>query len=109
MILTHKEIGNLRLARLELNSVNKGNSLGLVEARALAQHLKKLDCDGLLLTHEGKRFFCTGGDLRDQKISKREKSLNTQKLIRQNLAKIAKLPVPTVALLKGDAFGGGVE
>lgn len=100
---------NLQLLELSLGSEAQGNSLGLPEAKALSQHLHKVKADALLLTNEGTRFFCTGGNLKEQVSSKKPASLKTQKMIRECLKTISELPIPTAAIVRGDAFGGGSE
>jgi enoyl-CoA hydratase/carnithine racemase len=52
---------------LSLNHPEKGNSLGLEESLVLTQCLKRKDLQGLVLTAKGPRFFCTGGNLLEQK------------------------------------------
>ena len=100
---------NLQVLELSLASESKGNALGLAEAKALSQHLSKIKFHSLLFRSEGTRFFCTGGNLKEQMNSQRTSSLKTQKMIREILEKVSALPIPTATILRGDAFGGGVE
>jgi enoyl-CoA hydratase len=104
-----RRLENIQVLQLTLDSEGQGNSLGSGEAKALTEHLQKFKADALLLMNEGNRFFCTGGNIKEQKSSKKAPSLKTQKIIRECLSIIANLPVPTVAIVRGDAFGGGSE
>ena len=63
-----------------------------------------------VLTGEGDKAFCAGGDLKELMdlrgdAATREFSLTT----RASLDSIRRFPVPVVALLNGDAIGGGAE
>jgi enoyl-CoA hydratase/carnithine racemase len=104
-----KNRDGLRLTEVSFTSESSGNALGAAEAKAFAQLLRNFDADGLLVKSEGRRFFCTGGNLKEQTRSSRAMGLATQRSLRKSLSAIASLAVPTVAVVSGDAFGGGVE
>ena len=102
------------IARLRLDNPAKLNSLTLEMLAALDTHIDVLDrADGprcVLLTAEGDRAFCTGadinawGDLHPADFARRW--VRDGHRIFDKLARLAK---PTVAVLSGHAFGGGLE
>lgn len=104
-----RRIGNLNFNKITLDSERTGNAFGSIEIQQLEDCLAKLNGSGLLVTHQGRRFFCTGGNLKEQKTSDRDASLKTQRKIAEVFNKISKLSVPTVAVVRGDVFGGGLE
>jgi len=107
--LNQQDLGKFKILHLRIDAEKQGNALGLNEGKELLKLAKTKNCDGWLVTHVGERFFCAGGNLKEQLQSSRATSLKTQKIIRESLNLISKLPVPTVAVLKGDGIGGGVE
>lgn len=67
------------------------------------------DVRGLLITGAGAKAFCAGADIKEL----RNRSLVEQKrgaeLGQAVFARLDRLPVPSVALVNGYAFGGGAE
>lgn len=67
------------------------------------------DVRGLLITGAGPKSFCAGADIKEL----RNRSLVEQKqgaeLGQAVFAKLDRLPVPSIALVNGYAFGGGSE
>lgn len=67
------------------------------------------DVRALLITGAGERAFCAGADIKEL----RNRSLAEQKrgaeLGQAVFAKLDRLPAPSVALVNGYAFGGGLE
>ena len=58
----------------------------------------------------GDRVFVSGGDLKAlERIRTFEAATEMAQSMRTVLDRVARLPVPTVALLNGDAYGGGAE
>lgn len=56
------------------------------------------------------RVFCSGGQLDDYaSMASADEGRRVNDEIRDVLTKLASLPVPTIACVAGDAFGGGVE
>lgn len=67
------------------------------------------DVRGLLITGAGQKAFCAGADIKEL----RQRPLVDQKrgaeLGQTVFARLDRLPVPSVALVNGYAFGGGAE
>ncbi|MCM2281532.1 MAG: enoyl-CoA hydratase/isomerase family protein [Bdellovibrionaceae bacterium] len=100
------------LLRLTLNAPARGNSFGLQDAEQLMKILKSREAQaarGLVLEASG-RLFCAGGNLDDyakMKSSAQGKAVNRK--INSALRALSLWPGPTVAVVTGDCFGGGVE
>lgn len=102
------------IATLRLDNPTKLNSLTPEMLAGLDAHLDALDRAGdvrcVMLTAEGDRAFCTGadinawGDLPPADFARRW--VRDGHRIFDKLARLAK---PTIAVLNGHAFGGGLE
>ncbi len=86
------------------------NSFRLETAREFAKLLIKIEktCDALLFEAEG-RVFCSGGNLSDHKKQGAVRGRAANREITKVLSTLNELKIPTVALVDGDALGGGVE
>ncbi|ARI77584.1 enoyl-CoA hydratase/isomerase family protein [Halobacillus mangrovi] len=101
-------------AQLTLNRTEKLNSVSKQMTEELYKALQKVketkDIKFLTLTGEGERAFCAGGDLTelhaDMNAEEAYRVLHPMKVV---LFELATLPVPTIALLNGQARGGGCE
>lgn len=96
-------IGTLRLC-----NEPRHNALGEGELKALEQTLATIRGDSqlraLIVTGSGDKTFCAGAlldDLNSRKI--------TPEYFQQVMQQIADLPIPTIARVNGNIFGGGVE
>jgi enoyl-CoA hydratase/carnithine racemase len=94
------------IGRLVFNNVSRHNALGQKELTAIEASLTQLNSDTLvLLIHaQGDRTFCAGADL--SQIQSGELSGDRFQSVTNQ---IAALPIPTIALINGNVFGGGVE
>ncbi len=104
--ILYQRDGSVR--RIVLNIPLRHNSLGESELEALHRILDELEGDSearvLTVTGAGESTFCAGASLKDLgggKISGDHFQSVTDR--------IAALPFPTLALLNGNVFGGGVE
>lgn len=90
----------------------KANCLSLACAKELQQILKfikKEKIEGFILTSE-KRVFCSGGNLSDYaKLKDKTAGIKINKEISKILNELHTIPVPTLCLVTGDCFGGGLE
>ncbi|MSO92845.1 MAG: enoyl-CoA hydratase [Rhodospirillales bacterium] len=88
------------------------NALSFSLIRDLGAKLDEVaasDARGLLLIGAGEKAFCAGADIKEL----RDRPLLDQKrgaeLGQQTFAKLDRLPMPSVAVINGYAFGGGLE
>ena len=94
------------IATLSFDNSARRNALGSEELDAIEAGLTALDetTRVLLITSSDDRIFCAGADL-SQIL---DGSLNGDRF--QSVTdQIANLPIPTVAVLTGNVFGGGAE
>ena len=103
------------LGRISLNRPKALNSLTLDMVRMIAQSLDELEADptvaAVLLTGEGDRGLCAGGDVRALYESGKAGSDHATTFWREEYllnARIASYPKPYVAVMDGITMGGGV-
>lgn len=96
------------IATIEMDNIPKHNALAAEDIDAF---VAALDCAGndpalrvLLLRGRGEKTFCAGASL--QQLSSGEMD---GRRFEQLTAKLASLPLPTIAVLNGSAYGGGAE
>lgn len=110
-LLVHRDGGILSLV---LNRPDKHNPL----SRAMLAALKRVMLDAsqdpalrcVLLRGAGNGYFAAGGDLRD--LSAVRSAADTEAMVieaRGALDAVRECPVPVVAVVNGDALGGGAE
>lgn len=101
------------IGMLKLNRPEAANALSLGMLNELHQTLNDLkdnrDIRCLIMTGEGEKAFCAGADLKERKRMNDEEVIQTVQLIGGVVKKIEALPYPVVAMIKGVAFGGGLE
>lgn len=102
-----------KFAVITINRHEKRNAISLDMAVRLLQCIKKAKQESLkflVLTANGDKMFCAGGDLHDLhgELSTYEAEQRLLKMM-EVLYEITIFPVPTIALLNGDAVGGGCE
>ena len=94
------------VATLTFDNPARRNALGTVELDAIEGALGGLSAETrvLVITSSDERIFCAGADLSQI----REGTLSGDRF--QSVTnQIAALPIPTVAVLTGNVFGGGAE
>lgn len=89
------------------------NSLSLSTAEELSSLLQKYaedsKCQALILNAQG-RIFCSGGNLSDYgKMQDAHEGMAVNHRIAEILHELSCFPKPTIAVVNGDCFGGGVE
>ncbi len=100
------------LAVLTLNRPDKLNALSfelLGEISAALDQAASWPVRALLVTGAGDKAFCAGADieeLRNRTLSDQKRRAEFGQAV---FAKLDDLPVPSVALINGYAFGGGLE
>lgn len=103
-----------RVAELRLDNPSKMNAFTVQMLDDLAAHLDSIERDAeigaVMLTAEGDKAFCTGADINAWG------DLNPTEFARfwvrdghRIFDRLARLSKPTIAVLNGHAFGGGLE
>ena len=108
-LLTQRRAGLLRL------TINRPplNILDLATLRALTTALQQAREDRqiklIVLTGEGERAFCAGVDIRDHLPGKDAEMIAAVQENYRAFRELVSAAIPTVALVKGLALGGGCE
>lgn len=63
----------------------------------------------LLIQSSNPSLFCSGADLRERRTMSPMQVSNFLDSLRQLLAELESLPIPTIAVIDGYALGGGAE
>ena len=101
-------LGRLRLNRPKaLNALTHG-MVGEID-RALDQFSADPGIAAVLLTGEGERGLCAGGDLRERKGMTDEAWQRQHVIFERMVRAIIDCPVPIVGAVNGAAYGGGCE
>lgn len=92
-----------------MNAIDAGIAEGL--ANAAGQLAKRADIGALVLRGAGDRAFCAGVDLKfvDQFEDRAEGFAVIDESIERFGREMASMPMPTIAMLHGNCFGGGVH
>ena len=98
-------------ATITLNNPRKGNSLTLPMITSLKSHLAHLSLDptiqSIVLTNTGK-FFCTGMDLSSSGPATSGSTAAQLDNMLSTFESLNSCPKPTIALIRGGCYGGGV-
>lgn len=103
-----------RIVELRLDNPAKLNAFTVEMLAQLAAHLEAIERDAsiaaVMLTAEGDRAFCTGADINGWgDLSPAEFARHWVRDGHRIFDRLARLSKPTVAVLNGHAFGGGLE
>jgi methylglutaconyl-CoA hydratase len=78
--------------------------------RTLCEELREdLSIRAVLITGAGEKAFCAGADLKERKTMPKERVPEFVKNIRRTMDDVESLPQPTIGVVNGLAFGGGLE
>lgn len=102
------------IAELRLDNPAKMNALTVEMLGQLGSHLEVIDRDpalrAVMLTAQGDRAFCTGADINGWgDLTPAEFSRHWVRDGHRIFDRLARLSKPTIAVLNGHAFGGGLE
>ena len=102
------------VAELTLDNPAKMNAVTVKMLGQLAAHLDVIDHDAgiaaVMLTAEGDRAFCTGADVNGWgDLTPAEFARHWVRDGHRIFDRLARLGKPTIAVLNGHAFGGGLE
>ena len=103
-----------KIVELRLDHPAKMNALTLKMLEQLAVHLDTIERDrdvaAVMLTAEGERAFCTGADIGDWgSLGPAEFARHWVRDGHRLFDRLARLSKPSIAVLQGHAFGGGLE
>ena len=99
---------------VRMNRPEVMNALNTQMARDLIAYFEALALDPMrlrcvILTGQGNRGFCAGGDLKERRGMSVE-AWNAQHLVFERMARaLVTCPTPLIAAVNGAAFGGGCE
>ncbi|MCV2879069.1 enoyl-CoA hydratase/isomerase family protein [Sedimentimonas flavescens] len=102
------------MAELRLDNPAKMNAFTVEMLVQLAQHLEAIERDAsilaVLVTAEGEKVFCTGADINAWgDLSPAAFARHWVRDGHRIFDRLARLSKPTIAVLNGHAFGGGLE
>jgi enoyl-CoA hydratase/carnithine racemase len=101
------------VATLSINRPKSRNALALQTMAELDQALDEVTTARarvLVIRGAGDQAFCAGGDLKELEHMRSESDAAAMaRRMRATLDRLPQLPVPVIAGLNGDAFGGGAE
>jgi len=103
-----------KVAELRLDNPAKMNAFTTSMLADLAAHLEIIESDpdlaAVMVTATGDRAFCTGADINDWgDIGPAEFARHWVRDGHRIFDRLARLSKPTIAVLNGHAFGGGME
>jgi len=110
MAIELSRVEEFALIRLNRPQALNALSFGLVEdlSRAIDE-VGASDARALLVTGAGEKAFCAGADIAELAGRTLAQTKRGAELGQAVMAKIERLPMPSVAIVNGYAFGGGLE
>ena len=92
-----------------MNAIDAGIADGLADAAG--ELAKRADIGALVLRGAGDRAFCAGVDLKFvEQFEERARGFAViDESVERFVREIASMPIPTIAMLHGNCFGGGVH
>lgn len=98
---------------LTLNRADAANALSRALLEELQEKIKQVndqpDIRTLLITGSGNKAFCAGADLKERKEMNEKQVIETVETIGDTIRMVEEISIPTIAVLNGVAFGGGLE
>ena len=104
-----------RIEEFALITLNRPDALNAL-SQALINDLGKAfdqvalsDARALLITGAGNKAFCAGADIKELTGRTLAEQMRAMKNGQATFAKLDRLPIPSIAIVNGYAFGGGLE
>jgi enoyl-CoA hydratase len=102
------------IATLRVNRPGARNAMNWTAQAQFAAAVAKVGRDTavriLIITGAGDKAFVSGGDLKElSQHPEREAGERLNRVMRDALVQLTRLPIPVIAAVNGDAFGGGCE
>ena len=104
-----------RVEEFALITLNRPDALNALSFSLIADlgrvldHVAASDARALLVIGAGERAFCAGADIKELTGRSLMEQKRGAELGQATFAKIERLPMPSVAIINGYAFGGGLE
>jgi enoyl-CoA hydratase len=103
-----------QIATLMVNRPEARNALNWVAQEGFAEMVTAVSQNPsirvLIITGAGQQAFVAGGDLKELSgHPEPEAGVRLNRVMRDALQQLTELPIPTIAAVNGDAFGGGCE
>lgn len=99
-------------ALLEIDRPEALNALSfslIAQIRECLQQVAQTDARALLVAGRGDKAFCAGADIGELRGRQLEAQKRGAELGQHTFAMLDNLPIPSIALINGYAFGGGLE
>ncbi len=110
MAIELSRVDEFALLRLNRPQALNALSFGLVEDLSRAvDEVAASDARALLVTGAGDKAFCAGADIAELAGRSLAQTRRGAELGQAAMDKISRLPMPSVAIVNGYAFGGGLE
>ncbi|WP_079530023.1 enoyl-CoA hydratase-related protein [Halobacillus hunanensis] len=106
------EITDERIGYLTLNRPEAANSLStalLDELTSVLAEVNHSDANVLIVTGSGEKAFCAGADLKERAGMSQDEVVQTVEKIGDAIRKLEQIEIPTIAMINGAAYGGGLE
>ncbi len=102
------------IATLRVNRPKARNALNWSAQRQFADCITAVSRDLsiriLIITGTGDKAFVAGGDLKElSRFPEPDAAIRLNRIMRDALVQVTELPIPVIAAINGDAFGGGCE
>lgn len=102
------------IAVMQINRPQARNALNWFAQERFAELVKAVMQDSairvLIVTGTGRRAFVSGGDLKElAQHPERAAGEKLNRIMTAALSDLTRLPIPVIAAINGDAFGGGCE
>ncbi len=110
----HFHVNEDGLALLQVERLKARNALNWAAQEAFAQAVTAVaqtpHARALIITGSGDKAFVAGGDLKELAGHlEPEAGMRLNRVMSQALTQLTELPIPVIAAVNGDAFGGGCE
>jgi enoyl-CoA hydratase len=110
MAIELSRVDEFALIRINRPEALNALSFSLIEKIAsVLDEVAATDARALLITGAGEKAFCAGADIAELSNRSLAQTRRGAERGQAAFAKLARLPMPSVAIINGYAFGGGLE
>lgn len=110
--MTIELTGIEEFALIRLNRPEALNALSfslIADLGHVLDEVAKSDARALLVTGAGDKAFCAGADIKELTGRSLMEQKRGAELGQQTFSRLERLPIPSIAIINGYAFGGGLE